>query len=544
MEGTQNGKSENYRYVDRVEQTISPPSYRHFTKSELKVMSSEVTTESVSAVHSTFRETAYLTNMGHNSNGVEKMATEIARGSKSNEESNVNIQAQSKQPHSELSLDNTLVDSLEQSIDRVERMLDEKDMLTSEKITVSSGETWSQTETSSDWVIIDDSSTADDGEREIVSGSSASEDTQLCLIEADRQPFMTVDPNDVLGRNDQSKKSSAFTEFLTIKQKRESFGNEVETAQFEQVLQEQLSAQKEREQREQKLMEKIFGTIPAYRADWKQKDSYVECNSASFSSSNTFTDQNRQETLSNMQFSSADWNAGDEKIRSSSSSEVQSSYHTDSSSLSSLSMAVKDLEKAVLTQGSVTEPSSLIEVERKFVPTENSENKLLEQGATLLSEKSFHDIYYDTPSYKLTLSDIWLRQRDGRWELKTPVTGASITTSSTQYNELTDEKDIVSELTISLSLDTGVSESVKSIKEFVQIGLLNEFCSFTTTRKSYGLQTCLVDLDVTSFGVKVGEIEMVVVDRDRIPEALDAIEDIAKQLEFQRYCEANLQLAI
>lgn len=528
MEDTRNGKGEDYRYVDRMEQTISPPRSRHFTKSELKVMSSEVTAESVSAVHSTFRETAYLISMGHNSNGVEAVAKEISSGSKANEGSDLHVQVQSRRADSKLLSDNTAVDSLEQSIDRVERMLDEKNTLKSEKIMVSSGETWSQTETNSDWVIIDDSPSGDGGEAERVSESSASEDTQLFLTEADRQPFITVDPNDILGRSDQSKTSSAFTEFLTIRQKRESFGNEVETAQFEQVLQEQLNAQKEREQREQKLMEKIFGTIPAYRADWKQKDSSVEGNSATFSLANTLTDQNHQERVSTLQFSSSDWNDGNKKISSSPLSEVQSSHHTDSSSLSSVSM--KDLEKTVLTQGSITEPASLIEVERKFILTENSEKKLLELGATLLWEKSFHDIYYDTPSYRLTLSDMWLRQREGRWELKTPVPGASITTSSTQYNELTDEKDIVAELAIRLSLDSGMSESVKRVKEFVHIGLLKEFCSFTTTRKSYGLQTCSVDLDMTNFGVKIGEIEMVVVDRDRIPEALDAIEDIAKQL--------------
>ena len=43
------------------------------------------------------------------------------------------------------------------------------------------------------------------------------------------------------------------------------------------------------------------------------------------------------------------------------------------------------------------------------------------EGGKELGTKTFTDIYYDTAGCSLTRRDMWLRCRDGAWELKLPV---------------------------------------------------------------------------------------------------------------------------
>lgn len=64
---------------------------------------------------------------------------------------------------------------------------------------------------------------------------------------------------------------------------------------------------------------------------------------------------------------------------------------------------------------------ALIEVERKFVPGPDTEDRLQELGGTLEHRVTFRDSYYDTPELSLMRADYWLRQREGSgWELKCP----------------------------------------------------------------------------------------------------------------------------
>jgi len=68
---------------------------------------------------------------------------------------------------------------------------------------------------------------------------------------------------------------------------------------------------------------------------------------------------------------------------------------------------------------------ALIEVERKFIPGPDTEERLQELGGTLEHQVTFRDSYYDTPELSLMRADHWLRQREGSgWELKYP--GAAV----------------------------------------------------------------------------------------------------------------------
>ncbi|XP_035268698.1 thiamine-triphosphatase isoform X1 [Anguilla anguilla] len=61
-----------------------------------------------------------------------------------------------------------------------------------------------------------------------------------------------------------------------------------------------------------------------------------------------------------------------------------------------------------------------VEVERKFVCDPDIKNKLRDIGAVCVGQCRFQDQYFDSPDFSLTLNDVWLRCRQGCWELKCP----------------------------------------------------------------------------------------------------------------------------
>ncbi|KAJ8277531.1 hypothetical protein GJAV_G00076230 [Gymnothorax javanicus] len=70
--------------------------------------------------------------------------------------------------------------------------------------------------------------------------------------------------------------------------------------------------------------------------------------------------------------------------------------------------------------GSGTEDSMSVEVERKFLCDPGIKDKLRDIGAVCVDQRRFHDQYFDSPDFVLTLNDVWLRCRQGCWELKCP----------------------------------------------------------------------------------------------------------------------------
>src|SRR5579864_1260452 len=84
----------------------------------------------------------------------------------------------------------------------------------------------------------------------------------------------------------------------------------------------------------------------------------------------------------------------------------------------------------------------MIEVEKKFILTPDQEKKLIE-GAEFVVEKQFTDIYYDDKDFSLTTKDIWLRERDSKYELKLPMNKSSERRVVDQYRELDVEDDIL-----------------------------------------------------------------------------------------------------
>ncbi|XP_051051654.1 thiamine-triphosphatase isoform X2 [Phodopus roborovskii] len=147
----------------------------------------------------------------------------------------------------------------------------------------------------------------------------------------------------------------------------------------------------------------------------------------------------------------------------------------------------------------------LIEVERKFVPGPDTEERLQELGGTLEHRITFRDTYYDTSELSLMRSDHWLRQRQAQlFELL----GA-------------EEPEIA-----------GVAAVLAPLK-------LQEVASFITTRSSWKLALSgaheqepllRVDLDSTDFGYAVGEVEVMVHEKAEVPAALEKIFSFSRML--------------
>ncbi len=161
----------------------------------------------------------------------------------------------------------------------------------------------------------------------------------------------------------------------------------------------------------------------------------------------------------------------------------------------------------------------MIEVEKKFILTKDQEKALIE-GAEFLGEKKFTDTYYDDVHYILTGQDLWLRSRDGKFELKVPMNQKLKERVSDQYKELEEERYI---------LEYFQAPVGQLFADFMTKNAFNPFCTITTTRKKYRKDGFGIDLDITDFGFTVAEIELMAKNSSTMEEATNAILAFAKK---------------
>lgn len=162
----------------------------------------------------------------------------------------------------------------------------------------------------------------------------------------------------------------------------------------------------------------------------------------------------------------------------------------------------------------------MIEVEKKFLFTDG-ESAALTKNAEFLGEKIFTDNYYDTADYKLTTKDIWLRERDGKWELKVGLikNGKRV---ADQYDEIENEADIRRTLALS---EGGELHSVLAENGY------ESFCVCKTTRRKYRKENFIIDMDAVDyrdFAYSLGEIELMVKEKSEIEVAVAKILEFAK----------------
>nr|XP_046226922.1 thiamine-triphosphatase isoform X2 [Scatophagus argus]XP_046226923.1 thiamine-triphosphatase isoform X2 [Scatophagus argus] len=185
-----------------------------------------------------------------------------------------------------------------------------------------------------------------------------------------------------------------------------------------------------------------------------------------------------------------------------------------------------------------------VEVERKFLCNADT-LKTLEEIGVCIGQCQFHDRYFDTPEFSLTLKDMWLRQRKGCWELKCPtaVEGPEETTGEqseaaalcTRYKEITNLPEIqqrVREVIKDVCEDGETSFSQKDGQAWLSEMNLVCFAEFTTVRRTFSLEEdgVRIDLDQADFGYHVGEIEVLLPEGGDVQLALEKIERTARKL--------------
>ncbi|XP_056155695.1 thiamine-triphosphatase isoform X2 [Lampris incognitus] len=222
-----------------------------------------------------------------------------------------------------------------------------------------------------------------------------------------------------------------------------------------------------------------------------------------------------------------------------------------------------------------------VEVERKFVCHPDI-LKTLEGIGVCNVQRQFHDRYFDTPNFDLTLNDMWLRKREGCWELKCPTTMGSRPEDTsrqqpkeaalcTRYKEINDLLEIQQKLreVLKESLTCGQSacqlpeKVIEERKSMTEVGCQNKgepninkygpetaerdssdeddawlsklnlvcFAEFTTVRHSFIVEEGVqIDLDQADFGYYVGEIEVMVHEGEDVSSALEKIGKVAAKL--------------
>lgn len=169
----------------------------------------------------------------------------------------------------------------------------------------------------------------------------------------------------------------------------------------------------------------------------------------------------------------------------------------------------------------------MIEIEKKFILTDAQKKRLLEK-AEFLGEKTFIDVYYDTPEYALTKNDIWLRARDGNFELKLPLQKNEKGLTN-QYHEIEGEEKIRQIF--------GIVPKGNFLEDIQSFGYA-AFCECKTTRKKYRKEKFIIDLDevifhkdsaqggsnhVRDFKYSIAEIELIIASEGEIKKANDEI---------------------
>ena len=177
----------------------------------------------------------------------------------------------------------------------------------------------------------------------------------------------------------------------------------------------------------------------------------------------------------------------------------------------------------------------MLEIERKFRLPPHFNDTLLSGGAKFISKVELQDRYFDLPEHELTTQGYWLRRRNDQWELKVLARGHEHQLGMDSYMEFDKEEEILKELSrqppLNENRDTADTFREKTVDEFLTARNCLEFACYTTCRSRYKLPGGVyVDLDQTSFGYDLGELELVLKDERDAPQAKKAIDEAATML--------------
>lgn len=162
----------------------------------------------------------------------------------------------------------------------------------------------------------------------------------------------------------------------------------------------------------------------------------------------------------------------------------------------------------------------MIEIEKNFDLRAGEKEKII-SGAKFLGKKEITDVYYDSKDFSLTTKDYWLRERNGKWELKVPVVGIKTDDEAIdRYTELENDAEIIKEL--KLNKDRQIKNSLAASSIF-------PFATIITRRETYQMGEYHLDFDDMDFGFTTFELEIMVKDESDIPLAEKKIADFVKK---------------
>lgn len=150
----------------------------------------------------------------------------------------------------------------------------------------------------------------------------------------------------------------------------------------------------------------------------------------------------------------------------------------------------------------------MIEVEKKFQPTEEQLNAML-AGGEFLGEKVLHDVYYDYADYRMFKKGTRLRNRDGRFELKIGHGGG-----------IAEEIETDEEIKFFLGTNADLGEFIKEN--------MMPFIDYTTRRRKYKNGEFEICVDEMSFGLNVVEVELMVASTNEVKLAEEKIIEFGK----------------
>jgi predicted adenylyl cyclase CyaB len=163
----------------------------------------------------------------------------------------------------------------------------------------------------------------------------------------------------------------------------------------------------------------------------------------------------------------------------------------------------------------------MIEIEKKFRLREGEEARLI-QGAEFVKEKTIRDVYFDAPGWPLSTKDWWLRERDGRMELKVRV-------GELGHHEHTVEQyeEIEEELLIAQKLGLPTDDPLRTV---MNTQGYTPFATIVTHRRTYHRGEFTIDFDTTDDGYAMVEIEKMAEDEAGAGAAEKAIFAFAQSL--------------
>lgn len=162
----------------------------------------------------------------------------------------------------------------------------------------------------------------------------------------------------------------------------------------------------------------------------------------------------------------------------------------------------------------------MIEVERKVALNEEQLLRI-ETNAAFLEKATLTDTYFDSPDFRLSTNDIWLRERNCQFELKVGVKG--IRGKVDRYLEVQTEMEILAQLGLE-----GHKEFSQALKE----ASFSPYATFQTIRRKYRWEKFTLDLDLTyfeDFVYRIAEIELMVPQEEQIPQAEKEINEFMQQ---------------